>query len=178
MRGGSSFIQEACHSSLQSSSRGLLSRSVSRVAVPVCFRVPHGTAERFFQNIERCVLISIQNQSAGGANVGTHTQTFLDTCSTFRAVLGGILCSNRNDGNIVHCSIILQPGHEDAPSCIMDRFGEFPVAHHVPDIQMFKSNQVVRRDKRVCLLSGKIFTLPLNFQISFCQNFLCFFPVR
>src|SRR5450631_2703145 len=33
--GGSSFIQEACHSSLRSSSRGLLSRSVSRRSGPM-----------------------------------------------------------------------------------------------------------------------------------------------
>jgi len=62
----------------------------------------------------------------------------------------------------MHGSIIGEPRHEDAPSCILDRFRDFAVAHHGVDIEVFKSNQVVRRDQRVCLLSGKIFTLPLN----------------
>ncbi len=162
MRGGSSFTQEACHSSLQSSSRGLLSRSVSRVAVPVCFRVPHGTASCFLQNVQRRIVISIQDESTGRATMGTHTQTFLDACSTPGAILAGRVRRNCNDGNPMHCTIIGQPLQEDAPSCILDRFGEFPVTHHVPDTHVFIGNQVVRRDERVCLLSGKIFTLPLN----------------
>ena len=45
------------------SSRGLLSRSVSRVAVPACFRMPHGTSERFFENIERRILISVHDEA-------------------------------------------------------------------------------------------------------------------
>src|SRR5450432_1080310 len=142
MRGGSSFTQKACHFSLQSSSRGLLSRSVSRVAVPVCFRVPHGTAQSFFQNVACRILISIQNESTGWANVGSHTQTFLDTRSTRRAVLARILWSNRKNGNPMDCSIIGEPGREDAPSCILDRFGKFAVAHHGANSQSFKSNQV------------------------------------
>jgi hypothetical protein len=162
MRGGSSFNQEACHSSLQSSSRGLLSRSVSRVAVPVCFRVPHGTAQSFFQNVQGGILVSVQNESTARANVGTHTQTFLDTRSTPGAILTGIFWRNRNDGNPMHCALIGQPCHEDTPSCILDRFGKFPVPHHVPNVQVFIGNEIARCHERVCLLSGKIFTLPLN----------------
>src|SRR5450432_4381994 len=122
MRGGSSFTQEACHSSLRSSSRGLLSRSVSRVGVPVCFRVPHGTAKRFFQNVQGGILISIQKKSTGRANMGTHAQTLFDARSTRRTILTRIVGSNSNDGNLVNGSIIGEPGREDAPSCILFDF--------------------------------------------------------
>ena len=38
----------------------------------------------------------------------------------------------------------------------------------IADLKAFKGNQVLRRDKRICLLSGKILTLPLNLQIDLC----------
>jgi hypothetical protein len=60
----------------------------------------------------------------------------------------------------------------------MDRFGQFAVADHVADLKVFIGNQVVRRDQRVCLFPGKIFTLPLHFQMLLCQLLPGFLSVR
>src|SRR5258708_18306787 len=59
----------------------------------------------------------------------------------------------------------------------MDTLGKVPVAVHSADVKVLIGNQVGRRDQRVCLLAGKVFTLPLHFQISFCQCLAGFFAV-
>jgi hypothetical protein len=51
----------------------------------------------------------------------------------------------------------------------MDALGKCVVLDHVAYLEMFIGNQVVRRDKRVRLLPGKILTLPLHSQIRLCQ---------
>src|SRR5947207_1625765 len=67
-------------------------------------------------------------------------------------------------------AIVVEPVKEDTPSCIMDRFSEMAISDHIVYLEMLIGNQVVRRDERVCLLTGKIFTLPLHFQIALCQR--------
>jgi len=47
----------------------------------------------------------------------------------------------------------------------MDRLGKLAISDHILDLKVFIGNQVARRDERVCLLSGKILALPLNFQM-------------
>src|SRR5581483_5645673 len=69
------------------------------------------------------------------------------------------------------------PLEENSPSCIMNRFSQFAVAYHIPDLKVFIGNQVARRDIRVCRLSGKILTLPLNFQMLLSQLFSGFLSV-
>src|SRR5712691_9312853 len=44
-----------------------------------------------------------------------------------------------------------------------------PGLEHVAYLKMFIGNQVVRRDERACRFAGPVFTLPLHFQIGFCQ---------
>src|SRR5713226_2349232 len=66
-------------------------------------------------------------------------------------------------------TIIVEPPQEETPPDVMDAFGKMPVFRHVPNLKVFIGNQVVRRDERVCLLAGKIFTLPLHLQIALCQ---------
>jgi hypothetical protein len=51
------------------------------------------------------------------------------------------------------------------------------VANHIGNLQVFKSNQVVRRDERVCRFSGKIFTLPLNLEIRLAQFLPGLYPI-
>src|SRR5260370_28533913 len=60
----------------------------------------------------------------------------------------------------------------------MDRFGKLAISDHVLNLKVFVGNQVVRRDKRVCLLSGKILTLPLDFQMLLSQLLASFLSVR
>ena len=72
----------------ESSSRGPLSRSVSR-GKPVCFRVPPGTAsmgrKSFCENIERRILITIHDQAARRTNISNTIilNQFSDSYGTF-----------------------------------------------------------------------------------------------
>src|SRR5260370_4491524 len=71
-----------------------------------------------------------------------------------------------------------KPLQKDSPSCIMDRLGKLTVTDHILDLKVFIGNQVARRDERVCLLSGKILTLPLDFQMLLGQLLAGFISVR
>jgi hypothetical protein len=73
--------------------------------------------------------------------------------------------------------IALDPLQEDPPSCVMDRFGKLAVLDHILELSVFIGNQVARRDQRVCHLSGKIFTLPLDFQMLLGQSFFGLLPI-
>jgi hypothetical protein len=99
--------------------------------------------------------------------MGAHTECFHYACSTRTTVLTGILWRNGNHGDSMQRSIVGQPFEEQAPTSIMNAFCQLVVANHVADLKIFIGNQVVRRDERVCLFSGKIFTLPLDLQIAF-----------
>ena len=74
-------------------------------------------------------------------------------------------------------TIARDPLEERPPASVMDRFGNLTVANHIADLKVFIGNQVARRDKRVCLLAGKIFTLPLHFQMLLRQVFPGFLPI-
>ena len=65
----------------------------------------------------------------------------------------------------MHQPIGFHPGKECSPSCIVNGLRKVMVSHHVAYLQVFKGNQVVRRDKRACRLTGKVLTLPLHLQI-------------
>jgi len=60
--------------------------------------------------------------------------------------------------------IIVEPAYEDTPTRIVDRLRKVPVSDHITDLKVLVGNQIVRCDKRVCRLSSKIFTLPLDLQ--------------
>ena len=73
--------------------------------------------------------------------------------------------------------IVFHPLDEIPPASIMNGFGKFAVFDHISDLKVFIGNQVARRDERVCLFSGKILTLPLNFQMLRGQSFSGFLPI-
>jgi hypothetical protein len=122
-------------------------------------------------------MISIKNHTTTRANVGADTQTLFDERATLRACLTGELGSHGNDGNVMHGSIGVHPGQELCPPCIMNAFRQVMVTYHVADLQVFIGNQIVRCDKRACRFAGKVFTLPLDFQIPFGEALAGFLAV-
>jgi hypothetical protein len=165
---------------IEATSRGSVSRSVLR-SKSVCFRVPPGTAsmgrESLLQNVESRILITIQDHATAMADVRTDTQRLLDACPTLRTVLTGVVGCYCNHRDSMQKCVVLQPLHEYCPTGIMDRFGKLTVTDHVAYLQVFIGNQVVRRDQRVCLLTGKILTLPLHFQMLLGQSLLSLFSI-
>ena len=123
-------------------------------------------------------MIPIEHNPTTSTDVSPNTERFFDDRATVGALLAGEMRWNCNQGNIMQEGIALDPLEEDAPSCIMDRFGKLAVFDHIADLKVFIGNQVARRDVRVCHLSGKILTLPLNFQMLLGQAFLGFLSVR
>jgi hypothetical protein len=155
-----------------SSSRDGLSRSVLS-------RVPHGTfEERFLQDVYSGIMITIKHNATLSTNVGTNRQGFLDDRATLRTHLTGVLWWNCYDWNVMQSPIVFQPVGECAPTCIVDRFGKFPVVYHIANLKVFVGNQVVRRDVRVCRLAGKIFALPLHFQMLLSKSLSGLLAVR
>ena len=103
---------------------------------------------------------------------------FLDDGATIGAFLAGIVRRNCNHGDIMQEAVSCNPLQEDAPTSIMNALRQFAVTDHVANLKVLIGNQVARRDIRVCLLAGKIFTLPLDFQMLLRQSLSGFLPVR
>src|SRR5690348_8103471 len=165
-------------SPLGGSSRGQVSRSVSQALGLAGSRVPLGTVQKvlecFMQDIQGRIMITIKYNSTTRTDMCPNTEGLFDDRATVGTLLARVLGRDCNHGDIVQERIAFDPLEEGPPSCIMDRFGKLAVTNHVPDLKVFIGNQVARRDQRVCLLSGKIFTLPLNLQMLLGQSFLCF----
>ena len=69
----------------------------------------------------------------------------------------------------MQCAIVVHPPDELSPASVMDTLGEMMVLDHVAYLEVLIGNQIVRCDQRVRSLAGEILTLPLHFQICFCQ---------
>src|SRR5689334_4824687 len=110
-------------------------------------------------------MITIKNDTTTSTNMCPNAERFVDDCATVGAPLASEMGRDCNHRNIMQSPVVVQPANECSPSSIMDRFSKFAVAYHIPDLKVFIGNQVVRSDIRVCRLSGKILTLPLNFQM-------------
>jgi hypothetical protein len=79
---------------------------------------------------------------------------------------------------ILHNAIVANPLQEATPCRIADGLRKDVVLDHIGDLEIFKSNQVVRRDQRVCRFPSKIFTLPLNFEIRLAEFLPNLCPMR
>jgi len=110
-------------------------------------------------------MIAIQNHTATSTDMRPNAERLLNNRVAIRTFLAGIVRWYGDDRDLMQEPIAGKPLQENSPSCIMDRLGKLPVADHILHLKVFMGNQVVRRDKRVCLLSGKILTLPLDFQM-------------
>ena len=120
-------------------------------------------------------MITIEHNTTASADMRTDRERFLDDRATFRALLTSVLRWDGDALRFVQSCIVSNPLEEDPPTCIMDRFCQFAVAYHVPNLKVFIGNQVARRDVRVCRLTGKILTLPLHFQVLLGQCISAFF---
>jgi len=94
-----------------------------------------------------------------------NAERLLNNRVAIRTFLAGIVRWYGDDRDLMQEPIAGKPLQENPPSGIMDRLGKLAVADHVLDLKVFIGNQVARRDERVCLFAGKIFALPLNFQM-------------
>src|SRR5713101_10146755 len=102
-----------------------------------------------------------------------HTQRLFHDGVALRALLAGEMGWDSQDLDSMHPAIVGKPVQEYPPASIMNAFCQSAVTDHVADLKVLIGNQVVRRDQRVCLFAGKIFTLPLHFQMLLCQSFPC-----
>ena len=100
-----------------------------------------------------------------------HRERLLDDIPTSAAPLRRPVRLDRTDGYPMQRAIVPDPAQEGSPPGIMDGLGEMPVPDHVAYLQVFVGNQIVRGDKRACLLAGKVFALPLYLEIPFRQGF-------
>src|SRR5260370_36962775 len=119
-------------------------------------------------------MIAIQNHTATSTDMRPNAERLVHDRVAVRAFLARIVRWYSNDGESMQDPIAGKPLQEDPPTCIVDRFGKLAVTDHILDLKVFIGNQVARRDERVCLFSGKIFTLPLHFQMLFGQVFASF----
>jgi hypothetical protein len=122
------------------------------------------------QNVHSGVVITIKHNATLSTDMGANRERFLDDRATLGTHLTGVLWWNCYDRNVMQSPIVLQPAGECAPTCIVDRLGKFPVVYHIANLKVFIGDQVVRRDVRVCRLAGKIFALPLHFQMLFSKS--------
>ncbi len=106
-----------------------------------------------------------------------HAQRFLHHGATVGALLTGVVRWYCNDRDVMQEAVVSKPVQEDAPANVMNAFCQFAVVYHVADLKVLIGNQVVRRDQRVCLFTGKIFTLPLNLQMLLGKSFSCFLAI-
>src|SRR5260370_16792208 len=99
-----------------------------------------------------------------------NAERFLHHGAAVGAFLTGVVRWYCNDRDVMQAAVVGKPVQEDSPASVINAFCQFAVVYHVADLKVLIGNQVVRRDQRVCLFAGKIFTLPLHFQMLFAQS--------
>src|SRR5438876_503851 len=115
-------------------------------------------------------MIAVQNHTTAMTNVRTNTQRLLHDGGANGAFLTAIVRWHGDDRDIMQEAVTGKPLQEDSPTSVMNALRQFAVADHVGYLKVLIGNQVARRDQRVCLFAGKIFTLPLHFQMLFGQS--------
>jgi|GEM_PF-812811 len=129
------------------------------------------------QNVESSIVIAIQNHATAMTDVCTDRERLLHDGATLAAFLTGVVGRHSDDGDIMQEPIAGKPLQKYPPSGVMNALCQFAVADHIADLKVLIGNQVARRDQRVCLLSGKIFALPLHFQMLLGQCFAGFLSI-
>ncbi len=100
-----------------------------------------------------------------------HTQRLFDDGIAVRAFLAGEMGWYGNDRDSMYDAIVGKPVQEYPPASVMNAFCQSAVTDHSADLKVLIGKQVVRRDQRVCLFAGKIFALPLHFQMLLGKGF-------
>ena len=130
------------------------------------------------QDIQSRIMVTIQNHTTTSTDVRANRERLLARWCHSRNNSGWCSAAALQSQGCMQEGIAVDPLQENPPASIMDRLGELAITNHILDLKMFIGNQVVRRDERVCLFSGKIFTLPLNFQMLLGNSFSRLLPVR
>src|SRR5260370_11530404 len=145
-----------------------MSRSVLRDQL-VGSRVPLGTVlirrKGFMQNVESSVMIAVQNHATAMTDMCPNAERFLHDGATLAAFLTGVVGWHSDDGDIMQEPIAGKPLQKYSPSGVMNALCQFAVADDIADLKGLIGNQVARRDQRGCMFGGKIFALPLDFQM-------------
>jgi hypothetical protein len=76
-------------------------------------------------------MITIKNDTTTSTDVCPNAERFLHDGATIRTFLAGEMGWDRNHSNSMQKGVAVDPLEEDAPSGIMDRFGEFAILDHV-----------------------------------------------
>src|SRR5437879_4461299 len=110
-------------------------------------------------------MIPVEYHTTASTNMRANAQGFLHNRPTRGTVLTGVVGGYCYDRDCMQCGVVVYPQEKPSPASIVNTLGKVAVSSHIANLQLFKGNQVVRRDERVCLLSGKIFTLPLDVEM-------------
>src|SRR5437764_6655926 len=105
--------------------------------------MPYGTGLSLCQDVESRIVVSIKHHATTGTDVGAHTQRLFNECATSATFLAGELWCYRNDRNIMHDCIVLDPSEECPPSGIVNALGKLAVPDHVAYLEVFIGNQIV-----------------------------------
>lgn len=106
--------------------------------------VPQGTVYGFSQDVQRGVLVSIQDEPTLGTHMRPGGECFLHTLPTARAILACILWGNGYHFNPMHHGVGLDPPEEVSPGSIVDTLSQRMVFHHIADLEVFIGNHIVR----------------------------------
>src|SRR6266581_6421578 len=87
-------------------------------------RVPHGTVHCLVQDVERGIVVPIQDDATPRTDVCPHGERLLDERPTGRTLLAGELRCYCHHSNGMSGSIVVHPPEELSPSGIVDAFGE------------------------------------------------------
>jgi hypothetical protein len=143
-------------------------------AVPLCPKVQF---QGFDQDVERGVAVPVKDEPTPRTDVRPHREGLLDDALAMGALLAGEVWLHGQYGDVMQHPIVLHPAQERSPSRIVNGLGKMAVVLHVAYLEVFKGNQVARRDERVRLFAGEILTLPLDLEIRFGQDFPGFLPI-
>ena len=96
----------------------------------------------------RRVLVAVEHEAAGRADMGAHAQPFGHTRPTAATVLAGVGGGHRDDPTPGACCLGFEDGTELRPARIADALGEVTIPYHVGDPQIFEIDGVVLAQQR------------------------------
>src|SRR5262249_18761319 len=108
------------------------------------------------------VLVAVQEEAAGRAEMGTHAQALGHPLATAAAVLAGVLRGDRDDPTPGAGCRGFQDGAERRPAGIAAALGEVAVPHQSGDPQIFERDAVVGAQQTQRRLLVEVAPLPLD----------------
>src|SRR5690242_12168025 len=94
-------------------------------------------------DIARRVLVSIEHETAGRADMGAYRETLRHTFPATATVLAGVVSRNRDRPTPSVCCFGFEDGTELRPTRIMDALSQVMIPYHIGDLQIFEIDGVV-----------------------------------